>query len=180
MASLVGFGLRNSVFFRFVGMKNVDRRTEARHYHDTGDSLRDVNVAIDITKDKLISLEDAAKMFPKPGGGHIHPKTVKNWIIQGYQGILLEGAQVGSKYYTTTDALRTFSRQLSERRPAPSTDEQPQKTSPQRNGAPDESSQEDDFSVASDDFNVSESDTVTGSASATIEIPCSEPTRATG
>ncbi len=138
-------------------------------------------MAIDITKDKLISLEDAAKMFPKPGGGHIHPKTVKNWIVQGYQGIMLEGAQVGSKYYTTTDALRTFSQQLSERRPsAAPVDEHPQKSSVQKNGAPEDSSPGDDFSVANDDFNVAESDTVTGSASATVEIPCPETARASG
>jgi hypothetical protein len=73
-------------------------------------------VGIDITRDKLISLDDAAKMFPKAGGGHVHGKTVRNWITNGYHGIKLDGAQVGSKFYTTADALRTFSRRLNELR----------------------------------------------------------------
>jgi hypothetical protein len=75
-------------------------------------------VGIDITRDKLISLEDAAKMFPKAGGGHVHAKTVRNWITNGYHGIKLDGAQVGSKFYTTADALRSFSRRLNDLRQA--------------------------------------------------------------
>jgi hypothetical protein len=142
-----------------------------------GTILREVIVAIDITKDKLISLEDAAKMFPKPGGGHIHPKTVKNWITQGYQGIMLEGAQVGSKYYTTTDSLRLFSRQLSERRPAAAPDDEQASAAAETNGMAEESSPSDEFSVAGDDFAVTESDTVTGSAAATVEIPCRQTTQ---
>ena len=73
-------------------------------------------MGIDITRDTLISLEDAAKMFPKAGGGHVHAKTVRNWITNGYHGIRLDGAQVGSKFYTTADALRSFSRRLNELR----------------------------------------------------------------
>jgi hypothetical protein len=86
-------------------------RIRARSSNPAGEK-----VAIDITKDKLISLEDAAKMFPKAGGGHVHAKTVRNWITSGYHGIKLDGAQVGSKFYTTADALRTFSRRLNELR----------------------------------------------------------------
>jgi hypothetical protein len=130
-------------------------------------------VAIDITKDKLISLEDAAKMFPKPGGGHLHSKTIKNWIIQGYQGIVLEGAQVGSKFYTTTDALRLFSRQLSERRPAATPDEEHSPTSSAaKNGAIQKSPASDDYSDGDVDFDVAESDTATGKAASTAEIAC--------
>jgi hypothetical protein len=136
-------------------------------------------LAIDIARDKLISLEDAAKMFPKPGGGHIHPKTVKNWIVQGYQGIMLEGAQVGSKFYTTIDALRLFSRQLSARRPVPAPDEEPSPVT-SKNGAAAESSHSDDFSGSGDDFSVEESDTATGVAASTTEMPCPQPTRVTG
>jgi hypothetical protein len=86
-------------------------RIRARSSHPAGEK-----VGIDITRDKLISLEDAAKMFPKAGGGHVHAKTVRNWITNGYHGIKLDGAQVGSKFYTTADALRTFSRRLNELR----------------------------------------------------------------
>jgi hypothetical protein len=93
------------------GMLYVSIR--ARFSHPEGEK-----VGIDITRDKLISLEDAAKMFPKAGGGHVHAKTVRNWITNGYHGIKLDGAQVGSKFYTTADALRTFSRRLNELRQA--------------------------------------------------------------
>jgi hypothetical protein len=134
-------------------------------------------VAIDITKDKLISLEDAAKMFPKPGGGHIHPKTVKNWITSGYQGIQLEGAQVGSKFYTTSDALRLFSQQLNERR-QPDTQEFGQPgTEPKRDlKPPADAVASDDFAVAADDFAVAETDTLTG-GEITVEMPCQRSSR---
>src|SRR5262249_11442657 len=55
-------------------------------------------------------------MFPKAGGGHVHAKTVRNWITNGYHGIKLDGAQVGSKFYTTADALWSFSRRLNDLR----------------------------------------------------------------
>lgn len=133
--------------------------------------LRGITVAIDITQDKLVSLEDAAKMFPKPGGGHIHPKTVKNWITQGYQGITLEGAQVGSKFYTTKDALRLFSQRLSERRPAGSRDFARPPSSEEKHGVPEESLAAEDF-VVSDEFNIAGSDTVAGNGELTVELPC--------
>lgn len=133
--------------------------------------LRGITVAIDITQDKLVSLEDAAKMFPKPGGGHIHPKTVKNWITQGYQGIVLEGAQVGSKFYTTKDALKTFSQRLSERRPAGSRDFARASAADEKQNLTDESLSHEDF-VVSDEFNIAGSDTVAGNGSLTVELPC--------
>jgi len=133
--------------------------------------LRGITVAIDITQDKLVSLEDAAKMFPKPGGGHIHPKTVKNWITQGYQGIVLEGAQVGSKFYTTKDALRLFSQRLSERRPAGGRDFAPSPSAEEKHILPEESLSAEDF-VVSDDFNIAGSDTVAGNGALTVELPC--------
>ena len=107
------------VFFGDADGKIVDSGTQARQDHGRAASNQRCTVAIDIAKDTLISLEDAAKLFPKAGGGHIHPKTVRNWITLGYQGIKLEGAQVGSRFYTTTDALRLFSQRLNERRQSP-------------------------------------------------------------
>jgi hypothetical protein len=138
-------------------------------------------VPIDITKDKLISLKDAAKLFPKAGGGHIHSKTVKNWITHGYQGIKLEGAQVGSKFYTTTDALRRFSEQLNERR-------QPESPGIGQAGSPAAVNDpaaaptpaEDDFTVVGDEFSVSGDETLTGSGGLTVEIPCQPATRNSG
>jgi hypothetical protein len=135
-------------------------------------------VPIDITKDKLISLKDAAKLFPKPGGGHIHSKTVKNWITHGYQGVKLEGAQVGSKFYTTSEALRRFSEQLNERR-QPEGAEAGQTGSPPVTGTPAAAATpaEDDFTVAGDEFSISGDETLTGSGGLTVEIPCQPATR---
>ncbi|HLJ09717.1 MAG TPA: hypothetical protein VKU82_00940 [Planctomycetaceae bacterium] len=105
-------------------------------------------MAIDIAKDTLISLEDAAKLFPKAGGGHIHPKTVRNWITLGFQGIKLEGAQVGSRFYTTTDALRLFSQRLNERRQTPPrTFARPAVSSDEDSGPELEVMADDDFTV---------------------------------
>jgi hypothetical protein len=138
-------------------------------------------VAIDITKDKLISLKDAAKLFPKAGGGHIHSKTVKNWITHGYQGIKLEGAQVGSKFYTTTDALRRFSEQLNERRqPEAPGIGQPGSPVAANNPAAAATPAEDDFTIAGDDFSASGDETLTGSGGLTVEIPCQPATRNSG
>jgi hypothetical protein len=133
-------------------------------------------VSIDITKDKLISLEDAAEMFPKPGGGHVHSKTVKNWIINGFQGIKLDGAQVGSKFYTTTDALRSFSRRLNERRQAGSAEVNRPHTPPKKarkRALP--STAVVDFTVGSES-SAAGADTVTGEDS-TVEMPCQQPVR---
>jgi hypothetical protein len=138
-------------------------------------------VAIDITKDKLISLKDAAKLFPKAGGGHIHSKTVKNWITHGYQGIKLEGAQVGSKFYTTTDALRRFSEQLNERRqPDAQGIGQAGASAAVNNPAVAATPAEDDFIVTGDEFSVSGDETLSGSGGLTVEIPCQPATRNSG
>ncbi len=138
-------------------------------------------MAIDITKDKLISLKDAAKLFPKAGGGHIHSKTVKNWITHGYQGIKLEGAQVGSKFYTTTDALRRFSEQLNERRqPDAQGSGQADSAAAVNNPSVAATPAEDDFTVAADEFSVGGDETLTGSGGLTVEIPCQPATRNSG
>lgn len=129
-------------------------------------------MAIDITKDKLISLEDAAKMFPKPGGGHIHPKTVKNWITVGYQGIKLEGAPVGSKFYTTTDALRLFSTQLNERRQSVSQEfQKPDEAAEKASLAPADPRPASEFLESGDDYTLTEGDTVAPTGALTVEIP---------
>jgi hypothetical protein len=133
-------------------------------------------VSIDITKDKLISLDDAAKLFPKAGGGHVHSKTVKNWIINGFQGVKLDGAQVGSKFYTTTDALRSFSRRLNERHQAGTPEVNRPHTRPKKARKKRTPSAADvDFTIAGED-SAAGADTVTGEG-ATVVIPYQQPVR---
>jgi len=71
---------------------------------------------IDITRDDLFTLADAARMFPKPGGGTVKPPAVYRWATIGCRGIVLETAPVGGKLYTTADCIREFSRRLCEAR----------------------------------------------------------------
>jgi hypothetical protein len=69
---------------------------------------------LDITREKAISLKDAAMMIPGMEGKAVHWRTVWKWAYYGLRGVLLETAMVGGRRVTTKEALQRFSHAISE------------------------------------------------------------------
>ena len=57
---------------------------------------------MDVTKEALLSLTDAAALVGK------HVATLYRWSTSGYRGVVLETIQVGATRCTTHDALQRF------------------------------------------------------------------------
>jgi len=63
---------------------------------------------IDIAKESLLSLADAAKQLPRNGGKRPHPATLYRWTMRGLRGAKLEYVQVGATRCTSIEALGRF------------------------------------------------------------------------
>ena len=77
---------------------------------------------IDPLADELISLVEAAALFPRRrGGSKVSTSTLWRWYTRGSRGVRLEVARVGGSVYTTRDAIRNFiaSRSLTGGAPVP-------------------------------------------------------------
>lgn len=62
-------------------------------------------MSIDIKRDRLLSLQDAAVLVP---GKTPHPQTIYRWIRVGIRGVRLDGVIVAGLTWTTEDALFRF------------------------------------------------------------------------
>lgn len=72
---------------------------------------------IDLTRETLISLDEAAQTFPSSRGGeHVSEDTVKRWITRGLRGIRLDGCMSGGSLVTSKQALQRFTEALLARR----------------------------------------------------------------
>jgi hypothetical protein len=73
---------------------------------------------IDITNETLITLAQAARLVPPAHGGkRCHLSTVQRWIITGTRGpsgevVRLEGIRIGSRWFTTREAIMRWSTAL--------------------------------------------------------------------
>ncbi len=65
-------------------------------------------MAIDITTERLIDLEEAAKLFPGKNGGTVHPETVKLYARRGKLGVRLETVLGGPRRCTSREAVARF------------------------------------------------------------------------
>jgi hypothetical protein len=64
---------------------------------------------INISKEKLLSLRDAAQLLPRSRNGRpTHPSTILRWILHGLRGRKLEGARLGGRWITSAEALERF------------------------------------------------------------------------
>jgi hypothetical protein len=63
---------------------------------------------IDISTEKLISLADAAALFPGRNGATVHPETVKAWARRGKKGVVLESVLAGPRRCTSVPAIQRF------------------------------------------------------------------------
>jgi hypothetical protein len=67
------------------------------------------DLMIDITSEKLISIDDAAKLIPGRDGGTVHPLTMEKWTRSpGKRGVVLESVLAGPCRCTTVEALQRF------------------------------------------------------------------------
>lgn len=63
---------------------------------------------VNIKTEKLITLNQAAKLLPAVGGKRIHISTLWRWCKKGLRGIYLEYLRTGSKIVTSQEALQRF------------------------------------------------------------------------
>ncbi len=65
-------------------------------------------MAIDITKEKLIGLDEAAKLLPGRNGGSIHKLTIGLYCLRGLHGVRLESLLAGPRRVTSVEAVQRF------------------------------------------------------------------------
>ena len=70
-------------------------------------------MAIDITKEQLITFAGLAKSLPRRRGDRpVHLATIHRWRSRGLKGIRLEGVRVGGAWHTSREAFRRFTERL--------------------------------------------------------------------
>ena len=73
---------------------------------------------IDLTTEKPIRLEEAARLVPPSRGArHTHASTILRWILRGTRGpdgerVRLEALRAGNKWITTAEAVQRFFERL--------------------------------------------------------------------
>ncbi len=65
-------------------------------------------MAIDITTEPLIGLDEAAKLFPGRDGGSVHKFTVGLYARRGKRGVKLETVLAGPRRCTSVQAVASF------------------------------------------------------------------------
>jgi hypothetical protein len=69
---------------------------------------------LDITREALLSLTEAARLRPPVRAGRpTHPSTVFRWIARGVRGHRLEAVRLGGSWFTSREALQRFAQNLS-------------------------------------------------------------------
>jgi uncharacterized protein DUF1580 len=70
---------------------------------------------LDITREQILSLNDAAKMLPVARNGKKpHIATLYRWASRGFRGTRLETCRVGRTRFTSIEALERFIRSINE------------------------------------------------------------------
>ncbi len=65
-------------------------------------------MSIDITTERLISLDEAAKLLPGKNGGTVHPETVKRYARTGKLGVRLDTLVAGPRRCSSVEAVARF------------------------------------------------------------------------
>lgn len=73
-------------------------------------------MAINHLRDILISIPQAAKLFPKIAGKSKSVKTLYRYTTIGVRGVVLETYCDGHAVYTTEDAVKQFQHEISSTR----------------------------------------------------------------
>ncbi|MCE5280311.1 MAG: DUF1580 domain-containing protein [Planctomycetaceae bacterium] len=65
-------------------------------------------MSIDIMKDELLTLAEAAKCLPLIRSKKIAVSTLWRWCVKGMAGVYLEYARIGHRIFTSREAMNTF------------------------------------------------------------------------
>ena len=65
-------------------------------------------MTVNVTTEKLVTLNQAVKLLPRVGGKQIHVSTLWRWCKKGLKGINLEYIRAGSKIITSREAIQRF------------------------------------------------------------------------
>ncbi len=66
-------------------------------------------MAIDINREDVVSLRDAASILPKlRQGKRIHVNTLYRWASRGIRGVRLEVVRIGRTLVTSREAIQRF------------------------------------------------------------------------
>lgn len=77
-------------------------------------------MAINITRETIITLPEAAAMLPaRRGGRKVHVSTLFRWAQKGCRGVRLEVVRIGSALHTSKEAMARFCDRLTEAHPIP-------------------------------------------------------------
>ena len=79
---------------------------------------------IDIGRERLLTLQQAAKLIPGRTGKALHISSIYRWAGAGISGLVLETVQVGGKKMTSVEALQRFIEALTAAPPRPAGDRQ--------------------------------------------------------
>lgn len=71
-------------------------------------------MVIDLERDRLLSLSEAAKVIPAVEGRKPHASTLWRWMRKGLKGIKLDFVRVGHRICTTPEAIARFMERLAE------------------------------------------------------------------
>lgn len=88
--------------------------------HEKSRALRtlviDTTMAIDLSREKLIPLTEAIKLFPRPRiGQKLHLSTIYAYTTRGKRGVVLESVQAGDIRCTSEAAVQRFFSELTRR-----------------------------------------------------------------
>lgn len=73
-------------------------------------------MAIDVNRDRLLSLADAARRIPGRCGRPVTKKTVWIWTTRGCRGVRLDATFVGGELKTSEEALSRFTAAMDAKR----------------------------------------------------------------
>lgn len=71
---------------------------------------------ISLQEESLVSLRDAVNLLPKSGSKRVHISTLFRWAREGVNGVVLETVHIGSRRYTSHEAIARFVRAVSSAR----------------------------------------------------------------
>ncbi len=71
-------------------------------------------MGIDSQSEELKTLAEASRELPRAGNRKIHVSTLWRWCRGGIRGVRLEYVRLGSRIFTSKDALGRFANRLAE------------------------------------------------------------------
>ena len=63
---------------------------------------------ISLESESLLCLADAANSLPSAQGRKVHQSTIWRWCSRGVRGVRLEHRRIGTRYFTSREALSRF------------------------------------------------------------------------